>query len=373
MPIIFRIKTAGLFFFLVFLFPLVCAGETAGADSKAPACSCPLSLPETDNGNAPDKSLSFSENAKQFINEFSEKYRFDKTRLTCLFDQVEINSTAIRLMTPAGKKNRNWQAYRRKMIEPARIATGIRFWRQYEKSLELAEKQFGVPPHIIVGILGIESVYGRNTGHFRTLDTLATLAFDYPEAANQTARKAFFRQELENLLLLAHETGSDPMSWHGSYAGAIGFPQFMPGSIRQYAVDFDGDGKIDLENSAIDAIGSVANFLLQHGWKEKMPIAFPVRAAFDCAIPETLFNQGLRATFTIGQLNRQCIISDLATENGLRFGLIDLPNESLPDEYWIGTDNFFAITHYNRSYFYAMSVVLLGREIHKEIQAAINP
>ena len=373
MPTIFRIKTARLFFFLAFLFPFVCIGETAAARNKTLTYSCPLSLPGTEDGKVADKSLSFLENSKQFINELSEKHRFDKTRLNCLFDQVEINSIAIRLMAPAAKKNRNWQAYRQQMIEPTRISAGVRFWKQHEKSLERAEQQFGVPPHVIVGILGIESVYGRNTGNFRTLDTLATLAFDYPETTNQTARKAFFRQELENLLLLARETGSNPMNWHGSYAGAIGFPQFMPGSIRQYAVDFDGDGKIDLENSAIDAIGSVANFLLQHGWKEEMPIAFPARAVSNCTISETLFNQGLTAAFTIDQLNRRCIVSDLNTENNLRFGLIDLPNESLPDEYWIGTDNFFAITHYNRSYFYAMSVVLLGQEIHKEKQAARNP
>lgn len=368
MPIVSGMKTA-IFLFLALLFPVACLGQTGETGNKKWVFSCPPFVSETGDRQKADKPLSFIETSKHFINEFAEKYHFDKTQLDCLFDQVEVNSTSLSLMAPSGTKSRNWQRYRQKMVEPARISAGIRFWNQYEKYLERAERQFGVPSHIIVGILGIESVYGKDTGNFRTLDTLATLAFEYPATANQTVRKAFFRQELENLLLLARETGTDPMNWRGSYAGAIGFPQFMPGSILRYAVDFDGDGKIDLKNSAIDAIGSVANFLSQHGWKRKMPIVFPAKQASDCIIRKTLFTQGLAASFTIDQLNAQCIISDLNIENDIRFGLIDLPNESLPTEYWIGTDNFFAITQYNRSYFYAMSVVLLGQEIFQEKQA----
>lgn len=158
------------------------------------------------------------------------------------------------------------------MIEPVRVNAGVRFWNTYEKYLDRAEKEYGVPAYIIVGILGIETIYGRDTGRFRTLDALTTLAFYYPETPNKASRQEFFRKELEQFLLLSSQNQVDPLSIYGSYAGAIGWPQFMPGSIRAYAVDFDKDGKIDLENSAIDAIGSVANFLKQHGWKTGKPV-----------------------------------------------------------------------------------------------------
>ncbi len=326
--------------------------------------SSSYSGPDMDSAEKTDKRHAFRQSVSDFVSEVSEKHHFDKTELNDLFSQIESDPAVIRLVTPSGtQKPKNWEAYRRRMIEPARISAGVRFWEKYEKYLDMAEEKYGVPPHIIVSILGIESVYGNYTGNYRTIDTLATLAFDYPETANQTARKAFFRRELQNLLLLARETGTDPMNYYGSYAGAIGYPQFMPGSVRQYAVDFDGDGKTDLENSPVDAIGSIANFLSRHGWNKKLPIVFPAREISDCTIGETLFRQGLAARFTPDQLRNECIDPGTDIPDHTLFGSIDLPNGPSATEYWIGTDNFFAITHYNRSYFYAMSVVLLGQEI----------
>lgn len=364
MPTIYRLIHAGIISVFLSLF-LSCsiAHSIEDHDQKA-FFACPSSQSDTDMTEKPDQSDSFRKSSADFIHELSEKHHFDKNELACLFDQIEPNPTTIRLVTPASTpKPKNWQAYRQRMIEPTRISAGLRFWNQYETYLNRAEKKFGVPPHIIVGILGIESVYGNHTGNFRTIDALATLAFDYPETANQSVRKASFREELENLLLLSRENGTNPMNFYGSYAGAIGYPQFMPGSIRRYAIDFDGDGKIDLENSAIDAIGSIANFLLQHGWNEKQPIVFPVRKTPDCTMNETLLNQGLEARFTPAQLKKECIVPDTNIPDGILYGLIDLPNGFADTEYWIGSDNFFAITHYNRSYFYAMSVILLGEEI----------
>ncbi len=364
MLIILRTIQTGICFVLFVLSSLYCMAQTLDSDNQHPFVSSSFSQTQTDMTEQKDKIDSFSQSVADFINDYSEKHHVDKSELNWLFDQIEPNMTVIKLVKPASKqKLKNWQAYRQKMVDPIRISAGLRFWNQYEKYLDMAQKQFGVPPHIIVGILGIESVYGNHTGHFQTIDVLTTLAFEYPDTTNQIARKAFFRKELENLLLLSRETGKNPMAFYGSYAGAIGYPQFMPSSIREYALDFDGDGKIDLENSAIDAIGSVANFLFQHGWNEKKPIVFPAQEMPNCSFNKALLDQGLEAKLTLEQLEKGCIIADESIPDSLLFGLVDLPNGLSTTEYWIGTSNFFVITHYNRSYFYAMSVILLGEEI----------
>ena len=217
---------------------------------------------------------------------------------------------------------------------------------------------------IIVGILGIETIYGRNTGRFRVLDALTTLAFSYPESPNRLARMAFFRLELENALLFARQDGIDPLSLLGSYAGAVGLPQFMPGSIIKYAVDFDGDGRIDLRTSAADAIGSVANFLVKHGWQrgEQHELVYPVTVSPNRAW-EPFIGQGLEAKFSQGELVAAGVNPGLPLPTGILFGLVDLQNGLEPTEYWLATNNFYAITQYNRSYFYAMSVIELGRAV----------
>lgn len=358
-----RMTKRGFFLFSILLFSLTgCRHIPDTPDSgtrPATSASAPSSV-TAQSGTG----ISFETAKAEFVDEFSDKYSFDKTRLTTLFEQVHRNPTVIRLVTPSGNpKAKNWQNYRKNVIDPARISAGVRFWNRYEDALDRATKTYGVPSDIIVAIIGIESVYGRYTGNFRIIDALSTLAFDYPETPNQAARKRFFRKELENLLLFAKETGKNPANLYGSYAGAIGYPQFMPGSIRQFAVDFDGDGIIDLENSPVDAIGSIAHFLVRHGWKNGLPVVFPVHTRPDCTIPPSLLDQGLAATLSISRLENGCIIPDGDVPDDLLFGLIDLPNGTEPADYWIGTDNFFAITHYNRSYFYAMSVVLLAREI----------
>ena len=362
------IKRTIVIFLPALLFPFVGAAQPQpeANSSLFPVLQIQAASESEQNGEN-DRESVFRQAIDEFIDDFSTKHHVDPTQLQAIFNRVTLNQTAIRLMTPSkGKQNKNWQTYRRQMIEPVRIAAGVRFWNRYEASLKKAENQYGVPADIIVGILGMESDYGKDTGNFRTVDTLATLAFNYPETRNQSERKAFFRHELEALLLLAQETGTDPLNFYGSYAGAIGFPQFMPGSIRAYAVDFDEDGRIDLENSAVDAIGSIARFLHQHGWRRGEPILFPARQLAGCSLPDELFKSGLNAKYTVKQLNERCIATDTDVPVHLRFGLIDLPNGTAPPEYFIGTGNFFAITRYNRSYFYAVSVVLLGQAIQEE-------
>ena len=301
-----------------------------------------------------------------FIDQMVEKHGFDRSVLESTFRKVRYIDTAIQLVKPAPPgRPKNWRAYRSRFIEPVRINAGAAFWEEHSDALARAEERFGVPAEIIVGIIGVETVYGRNTGNFRVLDALTTLAFDYPDTPNRAARKAFFRGEVENTLLLARDTGIDPFSLFGSYAGAVGWPQFMPGSIRKFAVDFDGDGKVDLRTSPVDAIGSVANFLVQHGWKSGEPIAFPATLA--AAEPgrswEMFIGQGLEAKFRLDELKAAGVVPTAEPPSDMLFGLVDLQNGGEPTEYWLGANNFFSITQYNRSFFYAMSVVELGRAV----------
>jgi membrane-bound lytic murein transglycosylase B len=210
-----------------------------------------------------------------------------------------------------------------------------------------------VPPEIIVSIIGIETMYGRYTGNFRVLDTLTTLAFDYPRRAE------FFRSELEQFLLLVRDQRLDPLGPRGSYAGAMGVPQFMPGSIRRHAVDFDGDGRIDLMRNNGDAIGSVASFLANHGWRTGEPTHFQARLADESKI-SPLIEAGIEPKFTIAQLASYGVSSTQKVPPAMPLALIDLPNGDEPTVYTLGAPNFYVI---NRSSFYAMAVIDLANEL----------
>lgn len=302
-----------------------------------------------------------------FIDQMVEKHGFDRAELVTMFNKVRYVDSAIQLMKPApASKPKNWAAYRARFVEPVRIQAGVDFWNTYADALSRAEAQYGVPAEVIVGIIGVETVYGRNVGSFRVMDAITTLAFDYPNTPTREARMDFFRRELESTLLYARESGIDPFTLLGSYAGAIGWPQFMPSSIRQYGVDFDGKGRIDLRNSPVDAIGSVAHYLAEHGWKSGMPIVFPVTLSTDTSAEnrwQAFIGQGLEAKYSLDELIAAGVVPGVVLPGDMRFGLIDLQNGQNPAEYWIGTDNFYAITQYNRSFFYAMSVVDLGRAV----------
>lgn len=303
-----------------------------------------------------------------FIDLMVTRHGFARPELEALFRQTRYVETTKQLIKPAPSgRPKNWQAYRARFVDPIRINGGVKFWNDNAEALTRAESKFGVPAEIIVAIIGVETVYGRNTGNFRVMDAITTLAFDYPDTPTRVARMEFFRGELENTLLFARESGIDPLTLLGSYAGAIGLPQFMPGSIRQFAVDFNGDGKIDLRNSAVDAIGSVGNFLQQHGWRAGEPTVFPVTVSATegtgARTWEAFIGQGLAAKFTIAELTAAGVQPATPLPQGMLFGLVDLQNGSEAPEFWLGAANFYAITQYNRSYFYAMSVVDLGRAI----------
>jgi len=302
---------------------------------------------------------------REFIDGMVAQHGFERTALETLFSQVRYIDTAVQLVKPAPPgKPKNWQAYSARFIEPIRIRAGVRFWEANAEALKRAEAAYGVPAEIIVGIIGIETIYGRDTGRFRVLDSLTTLAFAYPDSPNKAARQAFFRDELSSTLVLARERGYDPFSLLGSFAGAVGLPQFMPSNILKYGVDFDNDGRVDLRGSSVDAIGSVANFLIQHGWNagHRGPTAYaadvsPTRAW------EPLLGLGLEATLKPEALGAAGVVTSTPLPAENLYGLIDLQNGAEPTEYWVANDNFYAITKYNRSYFYAMSVVDLGRAV----------
>jgi len=308
---------------------------------------------------------------RDFIDEMVAKHGFERGTLENQMRQVRFVESAVQLVKPAPPgKPKNWQAYSERFIEPIRINAGLRFWNENAVALARAEATYGVPAEILVGIIGVETVYGRDTGRFRVLDTLTTLAFAYPEAPNKAARSEFFRSELENTLLLARHENIDPFTLLGSFAGAVGLPQFMPGNVLKYGVDFDGDGHVDLRNSTSDAIGSVANFLIAHGWKpaDTGPAVMPVDVAAHRAW-EPLLGRGLAATLRPDELEAAGVVFPAAPPPGRLYGLVDLQNGAEPTEYWVANDNFFAITKYNRSYFYAMSVIDLGRAV-REARAA---
>lgn len=337
---------------------LTCCLTLAGGSTTG---WCALARPVAEAATAPID-FKTAKPVSDFIDFMVSRHGFTRTELELLFSQVQFNAKSVQLVKPAPvTKPKNWAAYRARFVESQRIRAGVEFWNKYSEVLERAEKQFGVPAQIIVGIIGVETFYGKNVGRFRVLDVLSSLSFAYPEVPNRDARMAYFLGELEQSLLFARESGIDPFSLSGSYAGAIGWGQFMPSSIRQYALDYNGDGKIDLRNSPEDAIGSVANFLLQHGWGKGSVPVFPARVINDH--PETMIAKGLEANQTLEQLATVAVPSQKEAPQQQLVSLIDLQNGENPTEYWFATHNFFVITKYNRSYFYAMSVIDLGKAV----------
>jgi membrane-bound lytic murein transglycosylase B len=261
--------------------------------------------------------------------------------------------------TPAAK---NWHAYRARFVEPRRIEAGVQWWRDNEPSLARAEQRFGVPARIVVGIVGVETFYGRITGSFRVIDALSTLSFDFP--SGRSDRSPFFRSELGHFLKLAQREGWDPLAIKGSYAGAMGLPQFMPSSVIKHAIDFDDDGRVDLAASAADVVGSVAKFLAAHGWQRDMPTHYTVEPPEQIIDRALLLVPDIVPTFSAAQMvERGARLSEAAQAHEGLLALIELRNAELPPTYVAGTQNFYALTRYNASSYYALSVVELGRAV----------
>lgn len=291
-----------------------------------------------------------------FIAEMRDRHGFDAGRIEALFARTRPQPAVLKAIAPpADPQIRSWQAYRARFIEPRRLAAGLAFWQRHAATLKKAAALTGVPEEIIVAIIGIETFYGKHLGRFESFAALATLAFDYPPRAE------LFRRELEALLLLARDEGRSPAAYRGSYAGAIGLPQFLPSSIRAYAVDFDGSGRIDLTTSPSDAIGSVANFLREHGWESGGPIAVKVDAAEAAA---ALLAEGITPVRRPQQMAEFGVAVPPDAPDAPA-ALIDLVTPNAATEYWLGYHNFYVITRYNRSSFYAMAVFEFARTLRE--------
>ncbi|WP_431275905.1 lytic murein transglycosylase B [Variovorax ureilyticus] len=326
-----------------------------------------------DKRNAPSRGIPYStrEDAMQFADEIAARRNLDRVWVRTTIGNAKLLPNVPRLMLPAPTGTpKNWYAYRSRFIDPVRIQAGARFWRNNAATLARAEAEFGVPAEIIVGIIGVETIYGRNMGSFRVIDALATLAFDFPqEHPRASERQAFFRAELESFLSTESRTNENPLLPLGSYAGAMGMPQFMPSSIAKYAVDYDGDGRIDLVNNPVDVIGSVANYFKAFGWQPGMPPIFPV--SFD----ESRLQKGvLLGPDIVPTFSADAFVAGGAVLQGeaLQFkgllALIELQNGGDPPSYVAGTQNFYVITRYNWSSYYAMSVIELGREVRAAME-----
>ena len=301
-----------------------------------------------------------------FADDVAERRGLDAGWLRSTLGQARFLPQVPRLMLPPTRGTpKNWAAYRGRFIDPVRIGAGVRFWQQHAAALARAEREYGVPAEIIVGIIGVETLYGRHMGNFRVLDALATLSFDFPEAHPRAeARRAYFRGELEQFLSLAERGGTDPTAPRGSYAGAQGLGQFMPTSLARWAVDFDHDGHIDLHDSAEDAIGSVANYFIAHGWTPGMATHYPVvfsPAGTDLA---NLLAPDILPTFSASRMAELgAEVQGAGAQHTGPLALVELQNGGAPTSFVAGTQNFYAVTRYNWSSYYALAVIELGQEV----------
>ena len=301
----------------------------------------------------------------EFISHMSKKHDFSLQYLRTNFKKLKYQKSAFKLINPPKKekkkKRKSWQDYKNRFVTEKAIKDGRSYMIKYRKTLERASEKYGVPANVIVGILGVETRYGTITGNYRVIDTLATFAFE------DFKRKKFFLNELEHLFLLARENNIDVKSFKGSFAGAIGIPQFMPSSWRNFAVDFDKDGKINLLKSPQDAIGSVANYLSIHGWKANEASHAPIYPQKNLN-PSKFVASSLKAESNIKDLAKAGFILDSGLfPPSLNASLIDLPEKDGTVKYWLATQNFFAVTKYNRSFMYAAAVFSLAESITPKI------
>ena len=303
--------------------------------------------------------------AMQFANELAERRQLSPDWVRRAIGQARQSPAVIALMQPPPKSFvKNWQVYRSRFIDEVRIQGGLRFWQAHQADLQRAQSTYGVPAQIIVGVIGVETLYGRETGRFRIIDALTTLAFDFPAQHPRAAERSdYFRKELEQFLVAQNQLQADPLEALGSYAGASGLPQFMPSSIASFAVDFDGNGRIDLRSSASDAIGSVARYLQAFGWRSDMPTHYPVTFADNADMP-SLLAPDILPTFTVASFQEKgAVLQGPALQHKGPLALIELLNGGQTPSYVAGTENFYAITRYNWSSYYAMAVIDLGQEI----------
>ena len=340
---------------------------TAQASGKTPAKQRP--------GTQSTFFYSQSEAAMAFADDLASRRDLDPAWVRDQIGQAQRLPQVSRLMAPAPRGTpKNWAAYRARFIEPVRLRAGQRFWENNRETLARAEAEFGVPASLIVGVIGVETLWGQHTGNFRVIDALTTLAFHFPTSHPRAAiRTEFFRDELEQFLSLTQRADLDPQTLRGSYAGAMGWPQFMPSSWAKYAIDFDGNGRVDLFNSPADVIGSVANYFKQFGWQTGQPTHYPVSLS-DTADLDTLLAPDILPTFSVARFAAQgALLEGAALQHTGKLALVELENGGAPHSFVAGTENFYVVTRYNWSSYYALAVIELGETIAAQMPPAKSP
>lgn len=290
-----------------------------------------------------------------FIEEMVTEHQFDAAELEAAFAEVEVKDSILKAIARPAEKAKPWYEYRNIFMDQGRIYAGAEYWQKHADTLKTAEQTYGVPAEIILAIMGVETRFGGNVGSFRVIDALSTLAFQYPP------RSKFFRSELKHFLILSREEAMPPLEPVGSYAGAMGLGQFMPSSFRAYAVDFDGDDHRDIWTNPVDAIGSIANYLHEHGWRAGESIVHATSADND-KLPEALIKRGLKPSVSRDEARAAGLALDNLPADADTFNVFSLTQRH-GEELWLGRQNFYAITRYNHSQMYAMAVVELAEAI----------
>ena len=300
---------------------------------------------------------------EKFITQMVQQHQMNESALRQMFSQLKSNEGVIKAIS-APATSKPWYEFRNLFVTPTRTSGGVEFWNANAEQLQRAREIYGVPEEIIVAIIGVETIYGKRTGSFRVIDALYTLGFEMPE------RATYFRSEMEQFLLLTRDNGLDPLAVKGSFAGAIGMPQFMPTSYRRYAVDFDSDGKINLWDDVADVIGSVANYLHFFGWVASQPVVVPARLSGTDY--KEIVEKGYKPHLTLAQMLPKGVEPTETVDADLVAGLFALDLEQGPD-YWLAFNNFYVITRYNRSKNYAMAVYQLAQAIARERESTKAP
>lgn len=311
------------------------------------------------NSVAEDGNYSDREEVKLFVKQLAENDGFNATTLLDVFQQARYKQSIIDAISRPAEKVLNWSEYQDIFLTDKRASEGNKFMHENAQALSDAYKQFGVPPVIVTAIIGVETMYGRHRGNYRVIDALTTLAFDYPP------RSKFFRRELREFLLLAREENRAITELQGSYAGAMGYGQFIPSSYRHYSVDFNGDGTRDIWNNKVDAIGSVANYLAAHGWRPGEPIVAIARLETTAGDLDANFNVSLKPNSTMGAMQKMGVVTAVDFGESTKVSPMKLVGKQ-GDEYWLGFHNFYVITRYNHSKLYAMSIFQLSETLRAQ-------
>ena len=334
---------------------------STSTDPASPMSSSTSSIEIIESEKTPDS-------LAPFLEKVSKDHQIPLNSLQKAFEGTKtIPSIKKLVMPPPPGFQKNWKVYRSRFVEPRRLAAGQKFWKEHRTFIEKTAKETGVPAEIIVAIIGVETIYGRHMGNFSVKDTLTTLGFDYPDTPNKVARETLFKNQLEDLILLCWSEDKKDRAFQnclnqkGSYAGAIGLPQFMPGSIRRFATDGDRDGKIDLRNSPEDAIASVGQFLKMHGWVKDEPIYLNIQTDSETMVTaKNLADGEPKAKLQVGQLVKNGLLKETDLPSNTPSLIVDLPSPNSSGgtdvHYVIGLRNFLVICDYNRSFFYAQSV-----------------